>query len=512
MNLKAGAPLKKATVQLVMMNPGGGGGGRGPQPAPLRRVAETDEQGRFAFTNLDPGKFQLSAERQGFLRQNYGARKYSGGGTPVLVAEGQNVKAIVFQLVPQAVIAGKVLDEDGEGMADQPVRAWRYIYRGGKRQWTSVASAQTSDIGEFRLPNLEPGQYLVSANPRNGGMNRRQLQTDEPLPATPDMMYATTYHPSTANASSAIPIEVGAGGEIRGIDVRLVKTRMYRVRGHVTGNAAAGRPGTTVTLTPRDGNPGSPITGAAFGPDGQFELRNVPPGQYTAVAQSRGGGQEFIATQPVDVVSNHVEGVLLTVTAGGEVQGSVKVVDATTPVELKNLTVMLRPVGFGGSPPPRARVGDDLKFALKSVPPVHYAATVAGVPETCYVQSVKYGGSEITEDGVEMTNGGALEVTISAAAARVDAIVQDKDGKPAWHAVVALIRKDGPTRVQTADDNGMLSFKGLKPGDYQLLAWEDVETGAPLDPDFVKPFETQAKSVKLDAAGHEALQLKAIVQ
>src|SRR5262249_17486315 len=154
----------------------------------------------------------------------------------------------------------------------------------------------------------------------------------------------------------------------------------------------------------RDGNPGSPITGAAFGPDGQFELRNVPPGQYTAVAQSRGGGQEFIATQPVDVVSNHVEGVLLTVTAGGEVQGSVKEVDATTPVELKNLTVMLRPVGFGGSPPPRARVGDDLKFALKSVPPVHYAATVAGVPETCYVQSVKYGGSEITEDGVEMTN------------------------------------------------------------------------------------------------------------
>ena len=157
MNLKAGSPLKKATVQLVMMNAGGGGGGRGPMPPPVRRVAETDEQGRFAFANLDPGKFQLSAERQGFLRQNYGARKYSGGGTPVLVAEGQNVKSIVFQLVPQAVITGKVLDEDGEGMAGEPVRALRYVYRGGKRQWTTVGTAQTSDIGEFRLPNLEPG-------------------------------------------------------------------------------------------------------------------------------------------------------------------------------------------------------------------------------------------------------------------------------------------------------------------------------------------------------------------
>ena len=108
-----------------------------------------------------------------------------------------------------------------------------------------------------------------------------------------------------------------------------------------------------MTLTPRDGGPGSAITGAALGAEGQFELRNVPPGQYTAIAQSRGGGQEFIATQPVDVVGNHVEGLVLTMVAGGEVQGSVKVVDAATPPELKNLSVMLRPVGFAGSAPPR---------------------------------------------------------------------------------------------------------------------------------------------------------------
>jgi hypothetical protein len=265
MNLKAGSPLKKASVQLVMMNPRVGGAGRG--QAPVRKVAETDQQGRFAFTGLDAGKYQLSAERQGFLRQNYGARKYSGGGTPVLVADGQNVKAIVFQLTPQAVITGKVLDEDGEGVADQPVRALRYVYRGGRRQWSMVGTAQTSDIGEFRLPNLEPGRYLVSSNARSGAMNRRQLQSSEPLPAVPDMMYATTYYPSTTNASTAIPIDVGAGGEVRGIDVRLVKTRVYRVRGRaVSGDTS--RRAATVTLTPRDGGQGSAITGAALGAEG----------------------------------------------------------------------------------------------------------------------------------------------------------------------------------------------------------------------------------------------------
>ena len=97
-NLKTGAPLKRASVQLVMMNPGNGNGngpgGRGRPQVPVRKAVETDEQGRFSFAGLDAGKYQLSAERQGYLRQNYGARKYTGGGTPVLVAEGQNVKSI----------------------------------------------------------------------------------------------------------------------------------------------------------------------------------------------------------------------------------------------------------------------------------------------------------------------------------------------------------------------------------------------------------------------------------
>ena len=46
---------------------------------------------------------------------------------------------------------------------------------------------------------------------------------------------------------------------------------------------------------------------------------------------------------------------------------------------------------------------------------------------------------------------------------------------------------------------------------YRLYAWEDVEQGAPFDPDFLKKYEGQSKSVKLDASGHEAVQLKAIV-
>src|SRR5256885_697888 len=84
LNLKTGTPLKKAAVRLV-----GTGGGpeslRNRGVMPVMTIRETDDAGHFAFTALPAGKYQLSAERQGYLRQSYGARKYSGGGTPVLV-------------------------------------------------------------------------------------------------------------------------------------------------------------------------------------------------------------------------------------------------------------------------------------------------------------------------------------------------------------------------------------------------------------------------------------------
>jgi uncharacterized surface anchored protein len=504
-NLKTGAPLKKATIRLSMMN--SAASGRGMVISNARSV-DTDDQGHFSFTGLDSGKYRLSAERQGFLRQSYGERRYSGGGTPVLVGDGQNVKGVNFKLSPQGVITGKVLDEDGEPMANVQVSVHRNLYSGGKRQWVMINTAMSSDIGEFRLPNLQPGRYLVSTNPRP--LPRAPVDPNQPLPQTPDLSYAATYYPSTTDSAAAIPVDVGAGDEIRGIDVRPVKARVWRVRGKANG-PGGGRGSVQVSLTPAEGPSRNLLMGVARPADGLFEIRSVPSGSYILHGQVQNGGQVWAAAQPLQVTGNHVDGIVLNLASGGDVQGIVKLTDATAPVDLGNVNVMLRPVGFNGLAPPRGRVGDDLKFTLKSVPPVKFAVTVNGYGNTCYLKSVQYNGSEVTNDGVEMTGGGALQVTLSAAAAQVDAVVMDKDDKPAIGAVVALIPKDGgTTSVFTADENGILSVRGLKPGDYRMLAWEDVEQGAPQDPDFTRKYEGRAKTVHLDPSGHEAVQLQAI--
>jgi uncharacterized surface anchored protein len=298
-----------------------------------------------------------------------------------------------------------------------------------------------------------------------------------------------------------------------------LKARVWRVRGRVVGmeNAGGGGRGrggmVQVGLIAAEGPTTGQITTSVRPGDGTFELRNVPAGMYILHAQSQGNGPMMAASMPVTVTGSHVDGVTLQLASGGDLQGTVKIVDTTTPVELKNLNVNLRPSaneGFGFGQPARGKVSDDMKFTIKGVPPMKFTVQVSGIPNTCYLKSVTYGGRDIPTEGIDMSAGGQVEVTISAAAAQIDAVVMDKDNKALSQAVVAIIPPTGNPMVLTTDDNGILSAKGLKPGEYKLVAWEDVESGAPYDPEFLRQFEKRMKSVKLDSAGHEAVTLSAI--
>jgi hypothetical protein len=142
------------------------------------------------------------------------------------------------------------------------------------------------------------------------------------------------------------------------------------------------------------------------------------------------------------------------------------------------------------------------------------AVAVSGVPENCYIKSMQYGGREIAQnESVEMTAGGTLDITLSATAGTVDAVVMNKDGQPVQGAMAVLVSKDTTqnfVRANSTQDGGAVSFKGLKPGEYMLFAWEDVEQGAYQDPDFRKPFESRAETVKIDAGGQQKVQVKAV--
>src|SRR5262245_9348803 len=67
----------------------------------------TDSQGRFILKNLEPGSYSLTAQRNGFARQMYGERAPGRGGTPLTIVAGQELKDVIFRLIPTGAVSGR---------------------------------------------------------------------------------------------------------------------------------------------------------------------------------------------------------------------------------------------------------------------------------------------------------------------------------------------------------------------------------------------------------------------
>src|SRR5204863_2706010 len=122
-NLVAGDPVRRATLTLRPI---------AQQGSP--RIVISDAAGRFSFERVQPGTYSLSAERTGFLRQDYGGRPSSVIGTPLSVSDSQPLTGLVFKLTPQGIISGKVLDEEGEAAPNTNVILLRQTGFGSSRR------------------------------------------------------------------------------------------------------------------------------------------------------------------------------------------------------------------------------------------------------------------------------------------------------------------------------------------------------------------------------------------
>ncbi len=70
-SLSTGEAVRKATLRLRMAQSGGVGyAGSGPMDM-SNYTSTSDTEGKFLFEDVEPGRYTLSAERAGFVRQIY---------------------------------------------------------------------------------------------------------------------------------------------------------------------------------------------------------------------------------------------------------------------------------------------------------------------------------------------------------------------------------------------------------------------------------------------------------
>jgi hypothetical protein len=145
-------------------------------------------------------------------------------------------------------------------------------------------------------------------------------------------------------------------------------------------------------------------------------------------------------------------------------------------------------------------------------------ARVWGMGKDCYIKDVQYAGSSALEDGFAVKGGatGTLEITISSHGARVQGTVADSDGLRAVGVRVVLVpepsrrNQSSLFKEQATDQYGHFELRGIAPGDYKVFSWEEAESGAWEDPEFLKPFEEKGEKISLQENDQKTLNLTAI--
>jgi len=494
-----GKPVKEVKLLLVRSN------GTGTPSA-----SKSGEDGAFEFKDLEAGSYVLVAEHARYARQSYGSRAGLMGGTPLTVVEGQALREISFKLQPNAIASGRVLDEDGEPVQNVMVAALKSFYQRGRRQYMPLGTAMTNDLGEFRLANLAAGRYLISATVMRPGT------PPKPAGDQPEQSYVPTYYPNSSDASAAAPVEVRAGADVAGLDIKLVKTRSVRVKGKVAG-APKDQP-VTVRLVQKGAGILAMFTSpnARVSADGSFEIAGITPGSYTLRAGDPTGMKPLGAGLPVEVADRSIENLILEIQANPELAGVLRVEGDEKPV-LKGARIMLEAAAGMSGMPPNTTVNEDGTFTLKNLSPESYFVRVLNGPANCYVSAARVDDRRMEDQGIELgtPGSGKLEIVLRAGGAQVEGVVNGADDKPLGGVTVALIPNSKSYLLYQAsltDQKGAFSFKGVTPGDYKILAWEEVEPNAFQDPEFVKPFESRAENLSLKENDRKAMTIKAVAR
>jgi hypothetical protein len=251
--------------------------------------------------------------------------------------------------------------------------------------------------------------------------------------------------------------------------------------------------------------------------DGTYQIQNVVPGSYNLTAIQQGQNQILSARTRLEVGYGNVENINLVLTPGIDITGKISIEDSKTPqqFQMNRIRIQLTPsedLPVGNA---QTQVQDDGTFVLSSVAAMNYRITVSGLSNG-YVISGRYGTTDAFSDllQVETDRANSLLVQIGFSPGTVTGTVEDSRSQPFPAATCVLVpasrgRVDLYKSV-SSDQTGRFNFANVAPGDYKLVAWEDVPSGAYLDPAFFKQYEAQAQSITVTRGSSASAEIKVI--
>lgn len=520
------------------------------------KAALTDAQGRYEFRDLPAGRFNLSVSKAGFVPMQYGQLRPFETGKPIDLAEAQAMDKADVALPRGSVLAGRIVDEFGEVVADADVRAMRMQFQNGKRRLVpSGRNATTNDLGQFRIYGLPPGEYYVSASLRNMSTMMTEMLgggAGGPTGSNQNTGYASTYYPGTPNPAEAQRVAVAVGQELASVDIQLQPVRLAKLTGSAVASDGKPMANAMVILMPKmtDAIMMMPGGTSRTNNDGQFTISGVTPGEYSLQVQSMGavfsaagnamtfavamrdgaGGaqaalpqmQREFAVANVTVAGEDISGMVVVGTRGAKAAGTITYEGGTKPEGATGLRITAPSVdvdagpmvSFGGS-----NVQETGAFEIEGLmgPRVFRAANL---PKGWFLKRVSVNGEDITDRGMEFKPGEevtGIEIALTNRSTALTGAVTDSRGQPLKDYTVVIFPEDEtkwalPMNRWTAsarpDQEGRFRFSNLPPGAYNAIAVEYVASGEWADPEWLARAAKAATRVTLDEGSTKTLDLK----
>jgi hypothetical protein len=506
LNAVTGEGLRKAKLTLrvnVAGNPNNPAPGARQTPAIPPAVATTDAAGKFAFTGIQPGDYQMAVSRDGFINATFGLHDPSKKFEPLTFSPGDHRTGFTVKLTPYGAVAGRVSDPDGDPVQGLQVAAMKYRYTTRGRELAEVKNATSDDLGEYRIYNLEPGRYFLKVGPQ-----LLQLR----LNAEPADGYVPVFYPGVLEASAAAPVDLLAGQQVRGLGFTVRQHRQASIRGHVSAPAGASITVGLMTMTEN----GSSSTSMGIGDKaGKFELTGIPPGGIWVTGSYNLNGEHAQTQVYLTVGTEDIEGVELRPMPPFEVPGTVRI-DGTTTVTMSQLMIQL----LGQSRIAAAWPKEDGSLLFTQVSPFVYRVGTGGFGDL-YLKSAQWGTSDVTDSDLDLTAGvppdTSLSVVLGTDGGQVEGHVTNDRSEPCDSAVVTLVpagshRSAAFHKRTVTNEAGHFRIKGVAPGSYQIYAWDTVDTNAVMyDPDFLRPYAADGQSVEVAQNDKKDLNLKLIL-
>ena len=531
-----GAAVKRAIVSLA---------GQGTRN---RQTVQTDDNGRYQFSDLPAGRYTVTASKAGFISLAYGQKHPRQPALPIQLDTGRQFRNVDIALPRESVITGHVVDEDGEPMTRAMVQVLRYVYRQGLRQIEPAGTDQTDDRGQYRVFDLEPGDYFVSVTlPRQrgrsggggpGGLGARGGRGARlgggrfgapDLVEDPDAVgFAPSYYPGVTMLREAVPLTVGLSQETSGVNFAAQLVRMARVGGIIFGADGSPAPGTQVLLTSAEvmgRAPASTLTGRVDR-DGSFELHSVPPGRYTVQALTGRGRRDrelVFASQEIAVDGQDITDLTLTLRRGAEIRGTLTF-DGTQmpdPSDLERLLVTtspLNPTPFDLRGRSNAGVEADGRFVLRDIGDGPRLIRLNRLPDELRLKAVYVEGRDIIDSPRQFTPGQTISgvtLVLTDQVTELAGMVHDEGGDAVTEFTIIAFPTDERLwqpqsrhiMASRPDQNAQYRMRGLPPGDYLLSVVEVVQPGEWFDPRLLDDLRQRAARVTLRDGEHTSLNL-----